>query len=153
MKKTTALPEGRVSGLFISRAKGAPREALARGFFRVDHGLEGDAWSGPGDRQVLLLSEEARRAVTEDPREGLCFARFKETLQVEGFPLAELPVGGRFQAGGAVFETAAKGKRCFPECGIIRDGGPCCALKGAALFARVVREGFTGPGDPVRALP
>ncbi len=140
--------KGSVSALFISREKGQSRERIESGFFRQDHGLEGDSWSAPGERQVVLLSKERRDAVTEDSRVGLCYNRFHETLQFTGLPLEEAETGTRFRAGEALLEITRTGKRCFPECKIVRSGA-VCPLKKGAVFARVLESGRIAAGDPV----
>jgi MOSC domain-containing protein YiiM len=150
MEKIPQKGTGTVSAIYISRAKGQPREEIPRGQFLLNHGLDGDAWSGPGDRQVLMLTKKARQDVDADTRNGLCYSRFKETLQIEELPLENFPLGTQLRAGEAVFEIAEKGKRCFPECEIIRSGSRC-ALKRNAVFLRVLQSGSVSVGDPVEA--
>ena len=148
MEKPVSQEEGFVSALYISRAKGEPREQIRQGRFLAGHGLEGDAWSGPGDRQVVILTRRARLDVEEDIRHGLCYPRFKETLQLDGLPAAAFPVGERFRAGEALLEVAARGKRCFAECEIVLAGA-VCSMRKNAVFARVLETGVIAVGDAV----
>lgn len=140
--------EGFVSALYISREKGQPRDRISQGFFREDHGLEGDAWSGPGDRQVVILSKKARLSVEDDIRNGLCYPRFKETLQICGVLMNQLVEGSRLEIGDVLLEISRIGKSCFSECEIVQSGS-ICAMKKNALFARVLKEGIISEGDSV----
>jgi len=140
-----------VTALYLCREKGVPRMDIEEGLFRTDHGLEGDCYSRPGDRQVTLLDARARRMTDEDTREGLCYARFRETLQLGGLSLKDLPAGTRIRAGEVLLEISAKGKRCFPECAILQTGVKCALAEGAA-FARVLEGGRIRKGDPVEIL-
>ena len=50
---------GRVVSVNISRRKGVAKEPVAEVRLRPDHGVVGDAHSGPGLRQVSLLAAES----------------------------------------------------------------------------------------------
>ncbi len=152
MNGTKDSPSGYVSALYISKEKGHPREEIREGYFKENFGLEGDSWSGAGDRQVVILSRKRRLDVEDDIRNGLCFPRFKETLQVDGIPLEEYAPGTQFQAGEALLEIAGVGKRCFGECEVIQSGGEVCSLKKGAVFARVLKSGMIRKNDGVKIL-
>ncbi|OQY33194.1 MAG: hypothetical protein B6241_08820 [Spirochaetaceae bacterium 4572_59] len=143
--------KGSVSAIFISRAKGTGRERISSGVFRENHGLEGDAWSGPGDRQVVILTQEVRQAVENDSRKGICFSRFKETLQIRGVPADLIEKGTRMSIGEVLIEVSRKGKSCFPDCEIVQSGS-ICAMKKNALFARILQTGQISEGDSVILL-
>lgn len=140
-----------VSALFISRGKGTPRERISQGIFRENHGLEGDAWSGPGDRQLVILSQEARQAVEQDSRNGLCFSHFHETLQIGGIPFERIEKGMRIKIGEVLIEVSRKGKSCFPDCEIVQSGA-ICDLRKNAVFARILQTGKISEGDPVHLI-
>ena len=140
-----------VSALYISREKGKPRVQIEEGLFKKDHGLEGDVRSGAGGRQVVMLSRSVRMGVDNDSRRGLCFSRFKETLQIDGSVSETLFPGVKFKVGEAVLEITGKGKRCFPECEIVQSGAQC-GLKSGVLFARVLQTGTVHRDDAVQIL-
>ena len=147
-EKNTA---GFVSAIYISTEKGSSRKEISCGDFKAGHGLEGDAWSGPGDRQVVILSRKRRLAVEEDIRNGLCYPKFMETLQIDGLLIETFSVGTRFQAGEAVMEISRVGKRCFKECEVVQSGAVCSLSRGA-VFARVLQPGRVCRDDEVRIL-
>jgi len=146
-----AAPEARVSGIYLKGTKESPRIEIPDGFFREGYGLEGDANSGEGPRQVCLLRKEDRRDVEADRREGLCFPRFRETVQTEGLALDFLEKGSRLQAGDAVLRVSRKGKKCWPECRIIQAGSTC-ALAGSVRFLEVVVTGRIRKNDAIIPL-
>ena len=151
MSRTEEHFTGFVSALFLSQEKGTPRQEISEGYFKSDHGLEGDAWSGPGDRQVVILSHRRRQDVLDDIRNGLCYSKFMETLQVAELALEECPVGTQFSAGEAVLEITRVGKRCFKECEVVQSGSFCSLRKGA-VFARVLQSGKIRRDDRIKIL-
>jgi len=137
-----------ITALFLSSGRGTPRSEISEGFFKINHGLEGDSYSGPGDRQVTLFNLEIRKKVQQDTRDGLCFPRFQETLQISGILLSKLSVGTRLQIGETLLEISVLGKKCYPECSI-RKENQVCDLPANAAFARVIAEGLIRKGDSV----
>lgn len=68
------------------------------------------------DREISFLTEEARRALSADRDQGLCFDRFEADITVSGSGLPATPPGEIVLIGtGAVRLTAVR-KRCFGEC-------------------------------------
>ncbi len=143
---STIKKSGIVSALFLSLEKGSDRVETGEGLFLVDHGLSGDAYSGPGDRQVPLYCVEGRKRLAAGPGDGLCFARFLETLRVDGLDTGDLETGDKLDAGTAVLEISPVRKRCFPECPIV-GRGERCDLASSVRFCRVVKEGVLRPGQ------
>ena len=140
--------ESKITAIYIKKGEKSDREKISCGIFRKDHGLEGDFHSGNKERQVVLLSLSARRELEKDTREGFCFSRFYETVQVDGVSLEGLPEGTRFSAGDVVMEITELKKRCFPECKIIQGGSVCVLIEGVVI-ARVVKTGKMSVGDMV----
>ncbi len=137
---------GTVSAIFLSHEKGSDRVELAEGLFLADHGLSGDAYSGPGERQVPLYCAAGRDRLAAGAGDGLCFARFLETLRVDGIDTMELETGDLLSGGTAVLEISPVRKRCFPECPIV-GRGERCDLARSVRFCRVVKEGVLRPGQ------
>jgi hypothetical protein len=88
---------------------------------------------------------------------GVCVARYKYNLLLDGVSADDLKPGARFAAGNAVLQISDSAKKCFAA---VPDGLPCdranrsvrCPLAGARLFAAVVQSGFVHTGcafDPV----
>ena len=159
---------GRVVSVNVSTRKRAVKEPVAEAEFRVDHGLVGDAHSGPGLRQVSLLAQESidkqRRVFEERKAKGelpgqcnkgyhvsleLRPGSFAENLTVEGLPLPQLPLGTHLRVGGeVVLEVSKIGKECHRGCAIFELLGDC-VMPREGVFARVITGGVVRPGDEV----
>lgn len=142
---------GRVSAIFIKKDKESPRKEITEGEFRENHGLVGDVNSAAGPRQVCLMRKEDRELVNSDSRNGLCFERFRETVQIEGIALEALTKDSWFRIGDAIFKVTIIGKKCWPDCEIIKSKS-ICALPKAARFMGVLESGVIRVGDEVTAL-
>jgi MOSC domain-containing protein YiiM len=116
-----------------------PRE-ISEAQFIPDFGLRGDAKSGPGERQVCAITREGREAVNADPRNGLCFRRFHETLELDAAAEAGLEPGREFSIGEVRFKVSNAKKRCFPDCSIVQSGS-ICALPASVYYLKVLRGG------------
>lgn len=142
----------RVDTILICRERHGGRIPVTAGNFEVDHGLIGDAHAGPGDRQVPLFCVAGRARLAEGPSDGLCFARFQETVRLDGFDTAKLGTGDRLQGAEITLEVSPEPKRCFPECAIVARGGRC-ALADGVRFASVVVGGALRVGEPLAVVP
>ncbi|QEN06521.1 hypothetical protein EXM22_00380 [Oceanispirochaeta crateris] len=140
-----------VSGIYIKKSKQEQREEIQEGFFKADFGLEGDVNSGPGPRQVCLLRREDRIEVDGDSRNGLCFSRFNETLQIEGLNLEDLKKDAKIRVGHALLRVASCGKKCWPDCEIVKSKSSCSLTK-TARFMTVQESGIIKKDDSVTLL-
>ena len=142
---------GHVSAIFIKKERKSPRQEITEGEFKENYGLVGDVNSCEGPRQVCLLRKEDRDLVTADSRNGLCFGRFLETVQIEGIPLETLTKDNWFRIGDAILKVTVIGKKCWPDCEIIQSKSTC-ALPKAARFMGVLESGIIRVGDEVTAI-
>ena len=144
----------KVAAIFIKEEKNSPRREIQSGIFRAGYGLEGDIYSGgdESDRQICALRAEDRTAVEADPRDGLCFSRFTETLRIEGVELKELTPGRKLRIGDMTAEVRKRGKRCWPDCAIVMAKENPCALRKGALFIAVLESGIVRKGDEIVLL-
>ena len=108
----------------------------------------GDIHSGPGKAQVILFSRKGRELLQRSEEEGLCFRRFRETLTTEGIDLFKLPLGTRLKIGETLQEITRVGKRCFPECVLVKMKQPC-ALSREVVMTSVIQGGKIEVGNPV----
>lgn len=128
-------------------ARGAGRVSVGRADLRTEWGIIGDAYGGPGDRQVVLFDASSRRTIDEGLGEqGVCYPRFRENLLIEGLNARRLAPGLRLVIGPVVLEVTEAGKRCFPECALPRDE---CHIRVGVAFCRVIRGGAIQVGDDV----
>jgi MOSC domain-containing protein YiiM len=150
---------GVVTSLTRYAAKGVPGETLNQAVLREGSGMEGDFHAdgaggmggGAGDRQLSLLSAEAREWMNAQPAPGLCFSRFKENIGIGGIPPTALRSGTRLRAGEVLLEITGETKRCHEACPLFSAGTPC-RLTGQSLFARVIRGGMLRAGDEIEIL-
>ncbi len=142
---------GKVVAVCTSESKGMKKRDVGQAHIVVDHGLEGDAHAGPGDRQVSLLALESidkMRAAGLDVGPG----DFAENLAVEGLDLCSLPVGTVLQVGSEIeLEITKIGKVCHECCEIYFQAGDC-VMPREGIFAVVRKGGDVAVGDPVRLL-
>jgi len=139
--------EGRVTGLYLARQRKAPRESVEKAELVAEHGVSGDAYACPGDRQLVFFETQAREALEAALEGGLCYARFHENVRVDGLELAAFEPGDRLRLGEAVVEITSARKRCYAECPL---GPEDCVIRGHVAFARVVTGGRVSVGTEVR---
>jgi len=141
----------KVTAVNISEKKGVPKEPIEKGYFKVDHGLVGDAHAGNWHRQVSLLGQESIDKVTAVGIKGLCVGKFAENLTTEGIILYELPVGTRMKVGEVTMEVTQIGKECHAGCAIRKLVGDC-VMPREGIFTKVIEPGWIKPGDEIEIL-
>ena len=143
--------EGIVIAVNISDKKGVPKLTIEEGFFRKDHGLEGDAHAGNWHRQVSLLGTESINRMKDLGIEHLDYGSFAENITTEGILLWELPVGTRLQIGETLQEVTQIGKECHTRCAIYQKAG-ICAMPTEGIFTKVLEAGTIKKGDRILVL-
>ena len=142
---------GKVIAVCVSEKKGMPKKNVEKGYVREDYGLEGDAHSGKGLRQVSLLAVESiakMRARGLDVGPG----DFAENITTEGLDLVSLPLGTHVQIGAEIIlEITQIGKECHTPCSIYYRAGECVMPK-EGIFARVIKGGYLKVGDEIVQL-
>lgn len=141
----------KVLAVNISDKKGVPKKQVEKGYFAVDHGLQGDAHAGDWHRQVSLLGIESYEKVKAMGLTNLAFGSFAENITTEGIILHELPVGTRLAVGEAVMEVTQIGKECHTGCAIKRTTGDC-VMPREGIFAKVITPGWVKPGDEITVM-
>ena len=135
----------------ISEKKGVIKHPIEKGFFKVNHGLEGDAHAGNWHRQVSLLGTESIEKMKATGIEGLCSGKFAENLTTEGIILYELPVGTKLKIGEVIMEVTQIGKECHLGCEIRQLVGDC-VMPREGIFTRILIEGWIKPEDEIEVL-
>jgi MOSC domain-containing protein YiiM len=138
----------RILAVNISEKKGVVKHPIDKGYFKVDHGLEGDAHAGKWHRQVSLLGMESIEKMKQSGITGLCSGKFAENLTTEGIVLYELPVGSKIRIGEVLMEVTQIGKECHLGCEIRHLVGDC-VMPREGIFTRVLTEGWIRPGDEI----
>jgi len=127
--------KAKVLSIKLSIDKGN-RIEVKEGVLLENHGLEGDAYAKPGDREVCLMSKKTTDRLS-NYGEGLCIERFIETILID-LDSDLISVGDVLMLGEAEVLITKKGKRCFPECTLIKQK---CPLMTEALFGKVIKSG------------
>lgn len=141
---------GKVKAVNISSTKGVVKNPIEKGYFKVDHGLEGDAHAGNWHRQVSLLASESAdkvRAAGLEIEDG----KFAENITTEGIELFTLPVGTKLKIGESVQEVTQIGKECHTGCAIKQAVGECVMPK-EGIFTKVIVSGIVKPGDSIEVI-
>lgn len=141
----------KVIAINISEKKGQIKHPIDEGFFKVDHGLVGDAHAGNWHRQVSLLGTESIEKMKKLGLEGLCTGKFAENITTEGVILYDLPVGTRMKIGEVLMEVTQIGKECHAGCEIRKVIGDCIMPR-EGIFTKILKEGSIKPGDKIEVL-
>jgi len=134
-----------------SGEKGEKKKNVGQGFLLADHGLEGDAHSGPWHRQVSLLARESIEKMRDlglDVEPG----SFAENLTTRGIDLVSLPVRTRLKIGSsAIGEVTQIGKECHQRCAIYYQAGDC-VMPREGIFVKILQSGPVRSGDRVEVI-
>jgi len=143
--------KGTVIAVNISEKKGVIKTPIEVGFFKEDHGLEGDAHAGKWHRQVSLLGRESVEKMEKMGIEGLCSGKFAENLTTIGIELYKLPIGTKLKIGESIQEVTQIGKQCHTGCEIAQQVGKCI-MPTEGIFTRVLKGGNVKPGDSIEGI-
>ncbi len=141
----------KIVSIAVSKKKGTRKVPVTEANILPDHGLEGDAHSGPWHRQVSFLSSES---IEETKKQGLdvTFGDFAENIATEGVDWKTLPIGTRVKLGASVLvEITQIGKECHNKCAIYYKAGDCIMPR-EGVFARVLEGGKVRRGDEIEIL-
>lgn len=142
----------KVVSVNISERKGTIKKPIEIGYFRENHGLEGDAHAGNWHRQVSLLAQESIDKMKRMGIWDLVAGKFAENITTEGIELYTLPVGTRLKVGEEVIlEISQIGKNCHEACEIRKITGDCIMPR-EGIFAKVIKGGFVRPGDEIEIV-
>ena len=141
-----------VISLHIKPVKKGKTESVKEMELIADFGPVGDAYGGPGDRQITLLGEDDIEALEEDREKGLCIKRFTANIILTG-SAASLNENEIYRIGEAAIRITGVKKRCFPECAIVTDEKRICLLPGRARFASIEQGGSVKKGDILKPYP
>ena len=143
---------GIVRALNISTKKGVVKTPVKQAVFLVEEGMEGDAHSGPGKRQVSLLAQESvDKMIQATGLTNLTEGIFAENITTEGLELHTLPVGTKLQIGETLHVVSQIGKECHSGCEIMKLVGHCIMPK-EGIFTRVLVGGIVKAGDRIEVL-
>ena len=140
-----------VAAICISEVRGIQKHEIPEAYFRIDHGIDGDAHAGNWHRQVSMLAQEpidAFKARGAEVHNG----SFGENLIVEGLgDLKRYPLGTRFICGDVVLELTQIGKECHSPCAIYHTMGECI-MPHEGVFTKVITGGTVTCGDLIEVM-
>lgn len=141
----------KVIAINISGAKGEKKHPIEKGYFKENHGLEGDSHAGDTKRQVSLFGKESIDKMKMVDIPGFCTEKFVSNLTTEGIILFKIPIGTKIQIGETLMELTQIGKQCHEGCAIRKLVGECIMpLEG--VFAKVLISGNIHTGDELIVL-
>jgi len=134
-----------VEAVCISSEKGIQKNEVDQIRLIKDFGIENDAHSGEGHRQVSFLAGEAIDGMKD---EGLNLkpGAFGENLVTRGIDWSEVKIGEEIHIGGTELLITQKGKECHSPCAIYYQAGRCI-MPEMGIFARVVKGGIIHAGS------
>ncbi|KRQ86423.1 MOSC domain protein [Caloramator mitchellensis] len=142
----------KVVSINISERKGTIKMPIEKGYFKENHGLEGDAHAGNWHRQVSLLAKESIDKMKAIGLENLKTGDFAENITTEGIELYTLPIGTVLRVGEeVVLEISQIGKQCHTGCEIKNITGDCIMPR-EGVFAKVINGGFIKIGDEIEII-
>ena len=141
----------KVMAVNISEEKGVTKNPIEKGFFKINHGLEGDAHAGNWHRQVSLLGIESIKKMKAVGIDLITTGQFAENITTEGLILYELPIGTKLKIGEVLLEVTQIGKKCHKGCKIKDLVGECIMPK-EGIFAKVLEEGYIKSGDNIEVV-
>ena len=119
----------------------------------TNYGVEGDAHSGPWNRQVSLLGTESIMKFEKDAGRKIKAGEFAENITTEGLELWKLNPLDRFVNDEVILEVTQIGKECHgTSCTIFKEVGNCVMPK-EGIFCRVIKPGILKPGDTLQYIP
>lgn len=139
-----------VVSVCASENTGERKTPVERVLLKEQHGIVGDAHSGPWHRQVSLLAMESiekMKALGLDVGPG----DFAENIATRGIDLVSLPIGTRMYIGSALVEVTQIGKECHTRCAIYYQAGDCVMPK-EGIFVKVLEGGSVEPGSLISVL-
>ena len=141
----------KVLAVNISEKKGEPKQAIEKGYFEVNSGLQGDAHAGNWHRQVSLLGNESIDKIRNLGFDQLETGSFAENITTEGIVLFELPVGTKLKVGETLMEVTQIGKECHKGCAIREKTGDC-VMPREGIFTIVLTPGWIKAGDSIEMV-
>ena len=116
----------------------------------TENGVEGDAHSGPWNRQVSLLGTESIRKFEATAGRKIGYGEFAENITTEGLELWKCSPLDRFVNEEVILEVTQIGKECHgTSCAIFKEVGNCVMPK-EGIFARVIKPGKLYPSSVIR---
>lgn len=142
---------GQVLAVNISELKGEKKHNIGEAYFKEDWGIEVDAHSGIGHRQISLLSlssVEKMRKLGADVKYG----DFAENITLDGIEVSTLPIGTKIKIGETLLEVTQIGKACTNKACAIKKQVGTCVMPKEGIFAKVINSGVVKVGNTIEII-
>jgi len=141
----------KILAVCVSKEKGTQKENVGSARVRADHGIEGDAHSGPWHRQVSLLADESIEKMRQKGI-ALTYGDFGENIVTQGIDLLALGIGSTLKLGDSVVgEVSQIGKVCHDRCAIYHQVGDCIMPR-EGIFFKILTGGKISEGDQIEII-
>ncbi len=110
-------------------------------------GPEGDAYGGPGERQLTILGKDDLEILLKDREKGICIKRFAPNLEISGTS-SKLKKGTYYKIGEVEIKISDTGKKCHKGCQLLEEKR-ICLLPEKALFATIIKGGMIKVDDEI----
>ncbi len=142
----------KVVSVNISEQKGTIKKSVPS-IILTHQGVEGDAHSGPWNRQLSILGMGSIRKSEKQAGRSISPGEFAENISLEGFDYLQAHPLDRLTCGEVEAEITQIGKECHgTSCSIFKETGDCVMPK-EGVFARVLHPGCINKGDTVEFHP
>jgi MOSC domain-containing protein YiiM len=141
--------QGKVVGIYMSQRRTDPKKNVGRGFLQKGLGLVGDSHAGT-EKEVSLLAIESIHKLCDETGISAAPGSFAENITTEGIDLGSLPVGSKFQIGGAKIKVIQIGKD--PSQAYTYNYLGYSILPKEGVFCKVIEGGEIKVGDSVRPI-
>jgi MOSC domain-containing protein YiiM len=116
-----------------------------------DFGPEGDAYGGPGERQITLLGQEEIEALNNDREMGICIDRFVPNITISGSS-QKLIKGQKYTLGETEILISNVSKKCHEGCRLREEEKRICLLPTTARFASILKNGLISIDDSIELI-
>jgi len=142
----------KVISVNISESKGTVKKPVTE--INLTHGgVEGDAHSGPWNRQLSMLGMDSIRKFANRTGRTVAPGEFAENITLEGFNYHATHPLDRLTCNEVEIEITQIGKECHgTSCTIFKEVGDCVMPK-EGVFARVLHPGRISTGDLLEFHP
>lgn len=117
----------------------------------TDFGPEGDAYGGPGERQLTLLGQREMETLKKDSDLGICIKRFIPNITISGSS-TDLEKGCRYSIGETEILISPVSKKCHEGCPLREVEKRICLLPKTARFASIEKSGLIKVGDAIKLV-
>lgn len=140
---------GQIIKVQVNKVKGEPPIEVESCIAQEGTGIIGDRHVGMGERDVCICRKEILDWMQAQEIQGLCFARHKENLLIEGFESGVLVPGKYLEGKEVVLEISDFPKHCFPPKCPLAQARKKCHLKDEYQMARIIRSGTIHKNEEV----